>query len=44
MGPLIIRPGTWPIWRRIKQAAALLLFTFTALACWNLGLVGFTPS
>jgi CubicO group peptidase (beta-lactamase class C family) len=36
----LFRPAGWSGWRRTKTAAALLLFTFTSLSCWHLGLIG----
>lgn len=38
----LFRPAGWSGWRRTKTAAALLLFTFTSLTCWHLGLLGYS--
>jgi hypothetical protein len=42
--PALFAKGGWTLWQRLKQGAALGVFSVAALASWHLGLIGFQGS
>jgi CubicO group peptidase (beta-lactamase class C family) len=42
--PAVFASGGWGWWRRTKQVGALAVFSLAAVVCWQIGLIGFTPS